>query len=45
MQFVDRLERPYHHLELGDEARVVPADDVHAVDDDAFNRALEFKHG
>ncbi len=44
MQQVDRLERAHHHLEMGDELAVIAeADDVDAVDGDAFDRGLEFE--
>ena len=45
MHRVDGLERPHHHLELGDDAVVVARDDVDAVDVLTFDRGFEFEHG
>src|ERR1700756_1216674 len=45
MQQVDRLQRPYHHLEVDDAAVIREADDVDAVDNDATDLGFELEHG
>ena len=41
VKHVDRLERPHHHLEMGDLAGMVPGDHVDAVDLDAIDDIFE----
>lgn len=41
---VDRLERADHYLEFGNQACLIPGDEVRAVDTDAIDFGVEFQH-
>ncbi len=41
VKHVHRLQRPHHHLEMGDLSGVVPGDHVDAVDLDAIDNIFE----
>ena len=43
-QQADRLQRPHHHLAVGDLAGIVPADQVDAMDLDAVDPGGEYQH-
>jgi hypothetical protein len=44
VQDVDRLQRPHHHLEVRDQPRVIPEDEIDAVDPDPVDLAEELQH-